>query len=182
MEAKFEKLNLEGLLLITPQVFEDERGFFLERFRDEWFEKQGIDVKFVQDNHSKSCKGVLRGLHYSIAPHSQGKLVWVAYGEIFDVAVDLRQNSPSFGRWESAILSADNKKMLFMPAGFAHGFQTLSETADVLYKISDYYYQEFDKGIRWNDPDIAIAWPIDKPIVSEKDKTHPVLKDAKDLF
>ena len=182
MEVKFEKLKLDGPVLITPPVYPDDRGFFLERFRDEWMSENGIDVKFVQDNQSQSKKGVIRGLHYNTAPRAQDKLVWVSRGEIFDVVVDLRKSSPSFGKWEAVELSEDNKQMLFIPIGFAHGLQVLSESADAHYKVSDYFDADCDKGIIWNDPQIRIDWPLDNPILSEKDRTHPLLKDAKNLF
>lgn len=179
---EFTKLKLNGLVLIEPKVFTDERGFFLERYIKRVFSENGVNSDFVQDNHSQSTRGVLRGLHFQIPPHSQDKLVWAASGEIFDVAVDLRAGSPTYGKGESVILSAANKKMLFIPAGFAHGLQVLSDTADVLYKISDYYFPELDKGILWNDPDIGIEWPLPNPILSEKDQKHPLLKDFNSPF
>lgn len=182
MEVKFEKLKLDGAVLITPPVYPDDRGFFLERFREQWFKDQGIDVKFVQDNQSNSKKGALRGLHYNIAPHAQDKLVWVTQGEIFDVVVDIRKSSPTFGKYESVILSEKNKQMLFVPVGFAHGLQVLSDYADVHYKVSDYFDASCDKGVIWNDSEIRIDWPIKDPILSDKDKAHPLLKDAKNLF
>lgn len=179
---EFKELNIKGLVLVEPKVLADERGFFLERYKEQLFSENGIKTRFVQDNHSQSMRGVLRGLHFQIPPASQAKLVWVVSGEIFDVAVDLRANSPTYGQHEAIILSAENKKMFFMPAGFAHGFQVLSETADVLYKISDYYNSEFDKGILWNDPALNIKWPLPNSIVSAKDQKHPLLKDFKSPF
>lgn len=179
---KFNKLSIEGLKVLEPQVFTDERGFFLERYIKRVFLNNNINSDFVQDNHSRSTRGVLRGLHFQLPPHPHDKLVWVVSGEIFDVAVDLRVDSPTFGQYEAVILSAENKKMFFMPAGFAHGFQVLSESADVLYKISDFYYPELDKGIFWNDPEVNIKWPISNPIVSEKDKKLSLLKDYNSPF
>lgn len=178
----FTKLKLDGLFIIEPKVFADERGWFLERYIKRVFVENGINSDFVQDNHSYSTKGVLRGLHFQAPPHGQAKLVWVTSGEIFDVAADLRVGSSTYGQHEAAVLSVENKKMFFMPAGFAHGFQVLSETADVLYKISDYYFSELDRGILWSDPDLNIKWPISNPIVSEKDKRHPLLKDFTSPF
>ena len=179
---EFKELNIKGLVLVEPKVFTDERGFFLERYKEQEFSDNGIKVKFVQDNHSRSTKGVLRGLHLQLPPHPHDKLVWVTSGEIFDVAVDLRVGSPTYGQHEAVVLSAANKKMFFMPAGFAHGFQALSETADVLYKISDYYFPELDRGILWNDPALGIKWPLANPIISDKDQKHPLLKDFKFSF
>lgn len=178
----FTKLKLDGLFVIEPRVFTDERGFFLERYIAKVFKENGITTDFVQDNHSYSTKGVLRGLHFQIPPHAQDKLVWVVSGEVYDAAVDLRVGSPTYGQYEAVTLSAENKKMLFIPQGFAHGFQVLSDTADVLYKISDYYFPELDQGIRWDDPDIKIHWPIKSAIVSQKDQKHPLLKEFNSLF
>ncbi len=179
---KFKKFGIEGLILIEPKVFADERGWFLERYIKRVFTENGISADFVQDNHSYSTQGVLRGLHFQLPPHSQAKLVWVTSGEVFDVAVDLRVGSPTFGKWEGVSLSAENKAMLFIPQGFAHGFQVLSGTADVLYKISDFYYPELDKGLRWDDPEINIAWPLAEAVVSGKDQKHPLLKDFQSPF
>lgn len=179
---EFKKLGIEGLILVEPKVFTDERGFFLERYVKTAFSENGIKADFVQDNHSQSTQGVLRGLHFQLPPHSQAKLVWVTSGEIFDVAVDLRVGSPTFGKYEAVTLSAENKKMFFIPEGFAHGFQVLSAQADVLYKISDFYYPELDQGLIWNDSEINIAWPLANPIVSDKDQKHPLLKDFKSPF
>ena len=151
-------------------MFFDERGFFLESFNLSKFnEALNLDVHFVQDNHSYSKKGVLRGLHYQLAPKAQGKLVRVIQGEVFDVAVDLRQSSPTFGKWAGEILSADNKKQLWIPEGFAHGFLTLSDTAELLYKTTDFYSKDHEQAIIWNDETIGIDWPTDKPSLSDKD-------------
>jgi dTDP-4-dehydrorhamnose 3,5-epimerase len=174
-------LAIPELLLVTPRLFGDDRGFFMERYNRAAFEAAlGRGVDFVQDNHSRSGRGVLRGLHYQLPPHPQGKLVSVLAGEIFDVAVDVRRGSPSFGRWEGVILSAENRHQLWVPEGFAHGFLVLSESADVLYKTTGYYAPDCDRAIAWNDPDLAIDWPCDGvPTLSEKDKAAPRLADAR---
>jgi len=179
---EFKKLAIDGLIVIEPRVFDDERGFFLERYVKRVFLENGVKPDFVQDNHSRSTRGVLRGLHFQAPPHSQDKLVWVVSGEIFDVAVDLRVGSPTYGQHEAIVLSAENKKMIFVPAGFAHGLQVLSDTADVLYKINDYYFPELDGGILWSDPALNIKWPLPNPIVSEKDQKHPLLKNFNSPF
>ena len=177
---EIERLALADLLLVAPPAFGDDRGFFMERYNKAAFEAAlGRPVEFVQDNHSRSRKNVLRGLHYQLPPHPQAKLVSVLAGEIFDVAVDVRRGSPTFGRWEGVILSAENRRQLWVPEGFAHGFLVLSESADVLYKTAGYYAPECDRGIAWNDPDLAIAWPLDgEPIVSGKDAAAPRLAEA----
>ena len=180
MEVKQTKIP--DVLIIEPKVFGDERGFFFESFNKKSFEEcTGVTADFVQDNHSKSIKGVLRGLHYQIQ-QPQGKLVRVASGEILDIVVDLRKSSSTFGQWAGAMLSADNKRQLWVPAGFAHGFIVLSETAEFLYKTTDYYAPEFERCIRWNDPELAIDWKYDEePTVPEKDAQGVLFKDA-DLF
>ncbi len=167
------------VLIIEPKVFGDERGFIFESFNQAKFEAAiGRQVNFVQDNHSKSAKHVLRGLHYQIQ-QPQGKLVRVVQGEVFDVAVDIRKSSPTFGEWVGEILSAENKKQLWVPEGFAHGFVVLSESAEFLYKTTDYYAPDFERSIIWNDPDISIAWPIHtQPILSAKDQNAKVLVAA----
>ena len=169
---KATPLAIPDVILLEPRVFGDERGFFFESFNQRVFEDAiGHAVQFVQDNHSKSEQGVLRGLHYQLPPKAQGKLVRVVQGEVFDVAVDIRKDSPTFGQWVAEILSAENKKQLWIPAGFAHGFLTLSETAEFLYKTTDYYAPEFERSIAWNDPAIGIDWPINgNPKLSGKDK------------
>ncbi|MDG1250435.1 MAG: dTDP-4-dehydrorhamnose 3,5-epimerase [Gammaproteobacteria bacterium] len=162
--------------IIEPTLFEDDRGFFIESFNQQRFEAAiGYAVSFVQDNHSKSAKGVLRGLHYQRPPKAQGKLVRVIQGEVFDVAVDIRKSSPTFGQWFGMILTAENKKQLWIPEGFAHGFMTLSNTAEFLYKTTDYYSPEHECSIHWNDSSIGIKWPITttNPILSSKDNTAP---------
>ena len=161
---------IPDVLIIEPKVFGDARGFFFESYNRQAFKAAtGLDVDFVQDNHSRSSKGVLRGLHYQLPPKAQGKLVRVVQGEVFDVAVDLRKSSPTFGHWVGDILSADNKKQLWIPPGFAHGFLTLSDTAEFLYKTTDYYTPEQERCIRWDDSTLGIEWPLqDAPLVSVK--------------
>lgn len=162
---------IPDVLVIEPKVFGDERGFFFESFNREAFRAATrLDLDFVQDNHSKSARNVLRGLHYQLPPKAQGKLVRVVQGEVFDVAVDIRKGSPSFGQWVGEILSAENRRQLWIPPGFAHGFLTLSESADFLYKTTDYYSPELERCILWNDPALAIDWPLDAaPTISAKD-------------
>jgi dTDP-4-dehydrorhamnose 3,5-epimerase len=171
--------SIPDVLIIEPKVFGDERGFFYESFNARTFAEQtGITAQFVQDNHSKSVKGVLRGLHYQIQ-QAQGKLVRVVAGEVFDVAVDIRKHSPTFGKWVGVLLSAENKRQMWIPQGFAHGFLVTSESAEFLYKTTDYYAPEFERSIIWNDPAIGIQWPIaNEPTLSNKDKVAPLLKDA----
>lgn len=170
--------NLPEVLLIEPKVFGDTRGFFQETWNRRAFAERGLDLVFVQDNHSRSARGVLRGLHYQLH-QPQGKLVRVVSGAVFDVAVDLRRASPFFGKWTGHELSADNHRMLWVPPGFGHGFLVLSETADFLYKTTDYYAPEWDRGIRWDDPDIGVQWPLDGvPTLSDKDRRQPLLRDA----
>ena len=172
--------KIPDVKIIEPTVFEDDRGFFFESFNHQKFEKAiGRTLQFVQDNHSKSNKGVLRGLHYQLPPKAQAKLVRVVKGEIFDVAVDIRKSSPTFGKWVGKSLSAASKKQLWIPEGFAHGFVTISETAEFLYKTSDYYAPNLDRSIRWNDPKIAIDWPTNiDPVLSSKDIQAVDLKIA----
>lgn len=167
------------VLLIEPRVFGDARGFFFESFNKQQFQQAtGLDCDFVQDNHSRSAQHVLRGLHYQIK-QPQGKLVRVVEGEVFDVVVDVRKSSPTFGQWVGAILSAENKKMLWVPPGFAHGFVVLSEAAQFLYKTTDYYAPEHERCIVWNDPQLNISWPLPaEPLLSDKDQAGALLKDA----
>jgi dTDP-4-dehydrorhamnose 3,5-epimerase len=167
------------VLIIEPKVYGDERGFFFESFNHRLFiEKTGVERRFVQDNHSRSGKNVLRGLHYQIA-QPQGKLVRVVVGQVFDVAVDLRRSSPTFGRWVGAVLSAENKRMIWIPEGFGHGFLVQSEFAEFLYKTTGYYAPEHERCILWSDPDLAIAWPLEgEPRLSEKDKAGKLLQSA----
>jgi len=170
---------IPDVLLIEPRVFQDERGFFLESYQKNKFREAGIEVDFVQDNHSKSCHGTLRGLHYQLQ-QPQGKLVRVIAGEVFDVSLDVRRHSPTFGQWVGTYLSAENKKMLWMPAGFAHGFYVTSAEAEVIYKASDYYAPEWERCILWNDPAINIQWPVEGelPSLSTKDLKWKLLKEA----
>lgn len=178
---KIVPTSIPDILLIEPRVFPDERGFFLESYQKRKFQEAGIRADFVQDNHSKSCRGTLRGLHYQIQ-QPQGKLVRVIAGEVFDVAVDLRRHSPTFGKWVADYLSAENKRMLWVPAGFAHGFYVTSDEAEVLYKASDYYAPEWERCLLWNDPAIGIQWPVQgTPILSAKDAIGKTLKEA-DIF
>jgi dTDP-4-dehydrorhamnose 3,5-epimerase len=176
----FKKIStsLPGVFILEPRVFGDERGFFLESYNERVFVELGIEEKFVQDNHSSSQRNVLRGLHYQVQ-NTQGKLVRVAEGEILDVAVDLRRSSPTFGGWEAVRLSGENKRMLWIPKGFAHGFRVISETAQVLYKATDYYAPEFERTLAWNDPNLKIEWELDgDPIVSARDQRGVMLRNA----
>ncbi len=179
---KVSSLAIPEVLLIEPTVYGDERGFFFESFNQARFnEAVGAEVSFVQDNHSKSTKGVLRGLHYQIK-QAQGKLVRVVEGEVFDVSVDMRRSSPTFGQWVGEILSANNRRQLYIPPGFAHGFVVLSETAQFLYKTTDFYSPQYERAIIWNDPTVNVAWPIETaPTLSSKDAQAPSMKDA-ELF
>jgi len=173
------KTAIPGVLILEPRVFGDERGFFYESFNQKvWQEITGLQTIFVQDNHSRSARNVLRGLHYQIK-QPQGKLVRVVSGEVFDVAVDIRVGSPTFGRWAGVELSAENKRMLWIPEGFAHGFLVLSEFAEFLYKTTDYWAPQYERTILWNDPDLAIAWPLqNQPILSDKDSKGLTFKEA----
>jgi len=176
----YEKLALPEVVLFTPKVFGDERGFFFESFSErEFAEATSLDYRFVQDNHSKSVKGVLRGLHYQLPPHAQGKLVRVVQGAVFDVAVDIRKSSPNFGKWVGATLSADNKQQLWIPPGFAHGFVTLTDTAEFLYKTTDFYAPQSERCIAWDEPRIGVDWHYaDKPQLSGKDLLGKALEAA----
>lgn len=177
---KFLPTKIPEVIIIEPQVFGDERGFFMETWRAERFAEAGITQPFVQDNHSRSRQGILRGLHYQIQ-QPQGKLVRVVRGEVFDVAVDLRRSSPSFGQWVGVILSEENKKQLWIPPGFAHGFYVVSESADFVYKCTDYYAPEYERSLRWDDPDLAIDWPLvdgRAPQLSDKDAQGLAFSEA----
>ena len=177
---KFKRLAVPDVVIMEPGVFGDNRGFFMETFRDNQFREEVADVTFVQDNHSLSARGILRGLHYQVR-QPQGKLVRVTAGEVFDVAVDLRRSSPTFGRWVGEILSAENKKMMWVPPGFAHGFYVISPEAEFVYKCTDYYAPEHERSVIWNDPDINILWPLvegQHPLISDKDEKAVSLKDA----
>lgn len=170
--------GLPDVLLLAPKVFGDARGFFMESWNRQTFADLGLDLDFVQDNHSRSARGVLRGLHYQLN-YPQGKLVRVTSGAVFDVAVDVRRSSPHYGQWTGHELSADNQHMLWVPPGFAHGFLVLSESADFLYKTTAYYAPQWDRGIRWDDPDINVQWPLQEtPTLSAKDQVLPLLRDA----
>ena len=178
----FNKTEIEGVYVIEPKVFGDERGFFMETYKQSDFEQAGLKYNFIQDNQSRSHKGVLRGLHYQ-KNFPQAKLVRVIQGEVFDVAVDLRKNSPTYGKWVGVLLSAENKKMFMIPRGFAHGFLVLSDTAEFVYKCDELYHPEDEGGIMWNDPDVNVKWPLnEEPSLSEKDKEHPLLRDSKISF
>ena len=173
-----QSTRISEVLVIEPRVFGDDRGFFLESFNEKEMRRFGVNAHFVQDNHSRSVRNVLRGLHYQIR-QPQGKLVRVANGRVFDVAVDLRRGSPTFGQWVGVELSAENKRMFWLPPGFAHGFLVLSKTADFLYKATDYYAPEFERTILWNDPSLAIKWPlVGGPIISAKDAAGTPFRDA----
>jgi dTDP-4-dehydrorhamnose 3,5-epimerase len=173
------KTVIPDVLIFEPKVFGDERGFFFESFNHKLFEEAvGYPVTFVQDNHSKSSKGVLRGLHYQLPPHAQGKLVRCVAGEVFDVAVDIRKSSPTFGKWVGVHLSGENKRQLWIPEGFAHGFFTISETAEFLYKTTNYYHPQSDRSILWNDESLSINWPSNETILSKKDGVAAIFYEA----
>jgi len=178
MKCEGTKASIPDVILITPEVFRDSRGTFLEFYNASAFQGIGINVQFAQSNHSRSHKGVLRGLHYQLNPSAQGKLVYVVNGEIFDVAVDLRRGSPAYGKWTAYTLSSENKRMLYIPPGFAHGFCVLSDDADVIYHCTREYAPKDERGIIWNDPQLRIDWPIENPLLSEKDANLPTLAAA----
>lgn len=185
MSFRFEKLGIPGVVMIEPQIFSDERGFFMETYKSSEFADFGITESFAQDNHSRSQRGVIRGLHYQNPPKAQGKLVRVVVGKIFDVALDIRKGSPTYGRWVGVVLSEENRRMLYMPEGFAHGFLVTSVVAEVHYKTTDEYAPECEAGIAWNDPEIGLDWPIEppeRPIVSPKDSSWPKLAEATNGF
>lgn len=182
MPFNFKKTEIPEVVLVEPEIYTDERGFFLEVFKQSEFERFGIDKKFVQVNNSKSQKHVLRGLHFQIPPKAQAKLVHVVVGEIFDVAVDLRSSSKTYGKWVGEILSSKNRKMLYIPEGFAHGFCVLSDHAEVIYQCSCEYSKEHDRGILWSDKQINIKWPIDNPVLSKKDETLPTFEQSDHNF
>ena len=182
---KIETFDIDGLVLITPKVFGDSRGFFKETYSKQDFEKElGIKIDFVQDNYSRSGKEILRGLHWQTEPKAQDKLVRVARGKLIDIAVDIRKNSPTFGQHVAVELSDENHKIFFVPKGFAHGFLTLTDIVDFEYKVSNYYSPDHERGVAWNDPDLNIKWDTKHPILSDKDTRNPLLKDIpqKDLF
>ena len=177
---QFTPMTIPDVILVEPKVFGDERGFFMETWNVRSFAENGLNLTFVQDNHSKSGRGILRGLHYQIQ-NKQGKLVRVVAGEVFDVAVDLRKSSPTFGKWVGEYLSAENKRMLWVPPGFAHGFYVTSETADLTYKCTDFYSPQFERSLAWDDPDLGIDWPLKRggaPRLSDKDRAGIALRNA----
>lgn len=182
MAFSFKRLKISDVILVEPALSSDERGFFFESFKESDFISNGITKKFVQDNFSHSKYGVIRGLHYQKPPKAQAKLVIVVKGEIFDVAVDIRKNSSTYGKWVSEILSESNHRMLYVPEGFAHGFCVLSEKAAVFYKVSNEYSKEHEDGVLWNDPTINISWPIKKPIISSKDSQLSLLENLNNDF
>jgi dTDP-4-dehydrorhamnose 3,5-epimerase len=181
MKSIFKKLSIPEIILIEPEIFSDKRGFFFENFKEEDFLLNGI-TKLIQDNISHSTFGVIRGLHYQKNPKGQAKLVTAITGKIFDVAVDIRKNSPTFGKWVGEILSNENHRSLYIPKGFAHGFSVLSKEADIFYKVSNEYSKKDEGGIKWDDPTINIPWSIEQPIISEKDNLLPLLKNIDNNF
>lgn len=182
MPFEFLKTSLPGVILIRAKAFPDQRGSFAELYQQSAFEGYGIRARFVQDNLSRSVRGALRGLHYQLAPHAQGKLVSVLKGEIYDLVLDLRQGSPTFGDWRGRRLSADAPEMLYIPEGFAHGFQSLREGTVVHYKLTAEYAPDFEAGILWNDPELGIPWPIERPVLNERDRAWPSFGDAEMNF
>ncbi len=182
MAFTVQRLAISDVVLVTTRAFADARGFFMEAFKGSEFSALGLPDHFVQDNHSYSRQGVLRGLHYQLEPAAQGKFVMAARGEVFDVAVDLRRGSPTYGKWVGATLSDVNHAMLWVPQGFAHGFYVMSEEAYVVYKVTHEYAPDLDRGIRWNDPDIGVSWPGTAPVLSEKDARAPLLREAEINF
>lgn len=185
MKFKFTESPIKGILIIEPKAYNDDRGFFMEYYNKAAFAECGFTDLFVQDNHSRSKKGVVRGLHYQINPAPMGKLVKVVHGKIFDVGVDIRKKSSTFGKWYGEILTGENHKMLYFPPGFAHGFLALEDNTEVIYKCTGMYSQKDERAIIWNDPDIRIRWPLDlvpTALVSERDQLHPGIKDAETTF
>ena len=182
MPFEFKKLEIPDIILVKPRIFGDDRGYFLETYKSSDFAANGIAENFVQDNYSKSSKGVIRGLHYQKDPMAQGKLVKCISGIIFDVAVDIRKSSATYGKWVGEVLDDTEQKMLYIPPGFAHGFLVLSQTAQVMYKVTKLYSPEHDRGIIWNDPDIAVDWQISSPLLSTKDAVLPRFKDCDNNF
>ena len=182
MPFRFTRLEIPEVVLIEPNVFLDERGFFMETYKYSEFAAHGIKEPFVQENHSRSLRRILRGLHYQRRPKAQGKLVRVLLGEVFDVAVDLRKGSPTYGKWIGVVLSAGNNRMLYIPSWCAHGFSVLSEEAEVVYKVTEEYSPKYETGILWNDSDLAIQWPIKDPILSPRDRAWPAFREADNDF
>ena len=182
MPFTFTRLDIPEVILVQPKLFPDDRGFFAETYKMTDFKSNGIEMDFVQDNHSKSKAGVLRGLHYQTNPKAQGKLVRVVSGSVFDVAIDIRKNSPTYGKWVSAVLDAKQHNMLWIPPGFAHGVLVLEDDTQLIYKVTEQYSPEHDRCIRWDDPEIAVKWPINNPDLSEKDLKAPYFKDVNNNF
>jgi dTDP-4-dehydrorhamnose 3,5-epimerase len=183
MEFRFERLKIPGVVMVESEMAADDRGFFAEIYKYPAFSEAGIKARFVQDNYCRTVKkGVIRGLHYQINPSAQGKLIRVISGEIYDVAVDIRKNSRYFGRWAAMILSADNNRMIYVPEGFAHGYCTLKDNTEILYKCTSVYSRENERGIIWNDPAVGIKWPVADPVVSARDSKLPPLKEADNNF
>ena len=182
MSFTFERLSIRDVIAIRPERHLDDRGFFKETFRHETFAEAGIDASFVQDNLTRSVRGVLRGLHYQLPPAAQGKLVGVVRGRIYDVAVDLRRGGPTFGKWVARTLDVDTGEMLWIPPGFAHGYCILSETADVFYKVTDYFAPDLSRGIRWDDPGLGIPWPVSSPVLSDADRRQPTFDRCENSF
>ncbi len=182
MAFRFTVTHIPGVLVIEPQVFQDDRGFFMETYKRSEFAKHGIIEGFVQSNHSRSSKGVLRGLHYQREPKTQGKLVRALVGEVFDVVVDLRHFSPTYGNWLGISLSSQDKQMIYVPPGFAHGFCVISDSAEVQYMTTAEYAPDAEAGIIWNDPDVGITWPVNNPLISFRDRSWPRLRDADNDF
>lgn len=178
MPFTFQRLAVADVIVVTPGLFPDRRGWFLETYRAVDFAAGGIPDVFVQDNHARSLRGTLRGLHYQLPAAAQAKLVRCVAGEVFDVAVDVRRSSPTFGRWVAEVLSAENRRMLYIPVGFAHGYCVLGEAAEIVYKASGEYSREQDRGILWSDPDIGIPWPVEAPVLSARDEELPRLREA----
>ena len=182
MPFRFTPTDISGVIVIDPPVFPDDRGFFMESYKRSEFAAGGINETFVQCNQSKSARGILRGLHYQKNPKAQAKLVRALSGEIYDVAVDLRKGSSTYGKWTTVILSAENKKMLFVPVGFAHGFCVTSADAEMLYMTTQEYAPDLEAGVLWDDPDLAIEWPVANPVLSARDRAWPRLRDADNTF
>ena len=182
MPFRFTPTDISGVIVIDPPVFPDDRGFFMESYKRSEFAAGGINETFVQCNQSKSARGILRGLHYQKKPKAQAKLVRALSGEIYDVAVDLRKGSSTYGKWTTVILSAENKKMLFVPVGFAHGFCVTSADAEMLYMTTEEYAPDLEAGVLWDDPDLAIEWPVANPVLSARDRAWPRLRDADNTF
>jgi dTDP-4-dehydrorhamnose 3,5-epimerase len=182
MPFQFTRTAIADVIVIDPQVIPDQRGFFMETYKHSEFAAAGITDVFVQCNHSKSAKGILRGLHYQKQPKAQGKLIRALSGEIYDAAVDIRKGSPTFGEWVAVALSAKSKRMLYVPAGFAHGFCVLSEDAEIEYLTTEEYAPDFESGVIWNDPDLAINWPVAEPMLSRRDRAWPRLRDTDTNF